>query len=340
MIKTDVLIIGAGPVGLFAVQQLGLIGLKAEVVDNLDKIGGQCIELYPDKPIYDIPAIPECTGEGLTKNLLEQIKPFKTNFHLNERVQEISKEKNNWKIITTKNKIFISPNIIIAGGVGSFEPRKFSVKEAEKFENNGVYYSIKDKNYFKNKKICIFGGGDSALDWAIELSKFAEVILVHRRNEFRGAPHSIEIVKKLNKEGKLKIKTPFQINSIKGEDKMNAILIKDDDGKIEEIKTDCVLGFFGLIMKLGPIADWGLNIDKKTIPVNTETFQTNKEGIFAIGDICTYPGKLKLILSGFHEGALAARACFKLARPNEKYRFEFTTTSKSVQERLGVKKVD
>ena len=340
MIKTDVLIIGAGPVGLFAVQQLGLIGLKAEVVDNLDKIGGQCIELYPDKPIYDIPAIPECTGEGLTKNLLEQIKPFKTNFHLNERVQEISKEKNNWKIITTKNKIFISPNIIIAGGVGSFEPRKFSVKEAEKFENNGVYYSIKDKNYFKNKKICIFGGGDSALDWAIELSKFAEVILVHRRNEFRGAPHSIEIVKKLNKEGKLKIKTPFQINSIKGEDKMNAILIKDDDGKIEEIKTDCVLGFFGLIMKLGPIADWGLNINKKTIPVNTENFQTNKEGIFAIGDICTYPGKLKLILSGFHEGALAARACFKLARPNEKYRFEFTTTSKSVHERLGVKKVD
>jgi len=337
MIKTDVLIIGAGPVGLFAVQQLGLIGLKAEVVDNLDKIGGQCIELYPNKPIYDIPAIPECTGESLTKNLLEQIKPFKTNFHLNERVQEISREKNNWKIVTSKNKIFIAPNIIIAGGVGSFEPRKFSVKEAEKFENNGVYYSIKDKNYFKNKKVCIFGGGDSALDWAIELSKFAEVILVHRRNEFRGAPHSIEIVKKLDKEGKLKIKTPFQINSIKGEDKITAILVKNDDDKIEEIKTDCILGFFGLIMKLGPIAEWGLNLEKKHIPVNTENFQTDKEGIFAIGDICTYPGKLKLILSGFHEGALAARACFKLARPNEKYRFEFTTTSKSMHERLGVK---
>ena len=337
MIKTDVLIIGAGPVGLFAVQQLGLIGLKAEVVDNLDKIGGQCIELYPNKPIYDIPAIPECTGESLTKNLLEQIKPFKTNFHLNERVQEISREKNNWKIVTSKNKIFIAPNIIIAGGVGSFEPRKFSVKEAEKFENNGVYYSIKDKNYFKNKKVCIFGGGDSALDWAIELSKFAEVILVHRRNEFRGAPHSIEIVKKLDKEGKLKIKTPFQINSIKGEDKITAILVKNDEGKIEEIKTDCVLGFFGLIMKLGPIVEWGLNLEKKHIPVNTENFQTDKEGIFAIGDICTYPGKLKLILSGFHEGALAARACFKLARPNEKYRFEFTTTSKSMHERLGLK---
>jgi thioredoxin reductase (NADPH) len=337
MIKTDVLIIGAGPVGLFVVQQLGLIGLKAEVVDNLNKIGGQCIELYPDKPIYDIPAVPECTGESLTKNLSEQIEPFKTNFHLNERVQEISKEKNNWKIVTSKDKIFISPNIIIAGGVGSFEPRKFSIKEAEKFENNGVYYSVKDKNYFKNKKICIFGGGDSALDWAIELSKFAEVILVHRRNEFRGAGHSAEIARKLEKEGKLKIKTPFQINSIEGSDKINAITIKNENGKIEKIATDCLLGFFGLIMKLGPIVEWGINLEKKHIPVNTENFQTNKEGIFAIGDICTYPGKLKLILSGFHEGALAARACFKLARPNEKYKFEFTTTSKSMHERLGVK---
>jgi len=340
MIKTDVLIIGAGPVGIFAVQQLGLIGLKVEVVDNLNKIGGQCIELYPDKPIYDIPGLPVCTGESLTKNLLEQIKPFKTNFHLNERVQEISKEKDNWKITTNKNKIFIAPNIIIAGGVGSFEPRKFSVKEAEKFENNGVYYSIKDKNLFKDKKICIFGGGDSALDWAIELSSFSKITLVHRRNEFRGAEHSIQTVKKLEKDGKLKIKTPFQINSIKGKDKIEAISVKDEDGKTEEIKTDCVLGFFGLIMKLGPIVEWGLNLDKKQIPVNTENFQTNKEGIFAIGDICTYPGKLKLILSGFHEGALAARACFKLARPNEKYKFEFTTTSKNMQDRLGVKKTD
>ena len=338
MIKTDVLIIGAGPVGLFTVQQLGLIGLKAEVVDNLDKIGGQCIELYPDKPIYDIPALPECTGESLTKNLLEQIKPFKTNFHLKERVQEISKENSNWKIVTNKKKVFIAPNIIIAGGVGSFEPRKFSIKEAEKFENNGVLYSIKDKTLFKNKKICIFGGGDSALDWAIELSKFSDVILVHRRNEFRGTEHSFEMAKKLEKEGKLKIKTPFQINSIEGQDKVSAITIKNDDGKIEKIATDYVFGFFGLIMKLGPITEWGLNLEKKHIPVNAENFQTNKEGIFAIGDICTYPGKLKLILSGFHEGALAARACFKLARPNEKYRFEFTTTSKSMHERLGVKK--
>ena len=340
MIKTDVLVIGAGPVGLFAVHQLGIIGLKTEVVDNLDKIGGQCIELYPDKPIYDIPAIPECTGETLTKSLLEQIKPFKTNFHLSERVQAISKEEGNWKITTSKNKIFIAPNVIIAGGVGSFEPRKFLIKDIEKFENKGVFYSIKDKNYFKDKKICIFGGGDSALDWAIELSKISEVVLVHRRNEFRGAEHSAEIVKKLEKEGKLKIKTPFQINSIEGKEKISAITVKSEDGKIEKIITDCVLGFFGLIMKLGPIAEWGLNLEKKTVPVNTGTFQTNKEGIFAIGDICTYPGKLKLILSGFHEGALAARACFKLARPNEKYGFEFTTTSKSMQERLGIKKSD
>jgi len=239
-----------------------------------------------------------------------------------------------------QNKTFIAPSIIIAGGVGSFEPRKFSVKGAEIFENKGVFYSVKDKNIFKNKKVCIFGGGDSALDWAIELSKFAEITLVHRRNEFRGAEHSIELAKKLEKEGKLKIKTPFQINSIEGQDKISAITIKGDDGKTEKITTDCILGFFGLIMKLGPIAEWGLNLEKKHIPVNVENFQTNKEGIFAIGDICTYPGKLKLILSGFHEGALAARACFKLARPNEKYRFEFTTTSKNIQEKLGVKKSD
>ena len=338
MIKTDVLVIGAGPVGLFAVHQLGIIGLKAEVVDNLDKIGGQCIELYPDKPIYDIPALPKCTGESLTINLLEQIKPFKPNIHLNQRVEEIVKQEANWKITTNKNKVFIAPNIIIAGGVGSFEPRKFSIQDAVKFENNGVYYSIKDKNNFKNKKICIFGGGDSALDWAIELSKLAEVTLIHRRNEFRGANHSEEIARNLEKEGKLKIKTPLQINSVEGKNQLNSITIKNDDGNIEEIKTDSILGFFGLIMKLGPIADWGLNLEKKTIPVNTENFQTNKTGIFAIGDICTYPGKLKLILSGFHEGALAARACFKLARPNEKYRFEFTTTSKNMQDRLGVKK--
>ena len=336
MIKTDVLVIGAGPTGLFAVHQLGIIGLKSEVVDNLDKIGGQCIELYPDKPIYDIPAISECTGEELTKNLLKQIEPFKTNFHLNERVEELKKDGSNWKVTTSKKKVFITPNIIIAGGVGSFEPRKLSTKDAEKFEGKSVFYSIKDKNLFKNKKICIFGGGDSALDWAIELSNFSEVTLVHRRVEFRGAPSSIETVKKLEKSGKIRILTPYKLNTIEGDKNIKSVSLKKEDGKIEKLEIDYVLGFFGLIMKLGPIANWGLNLDKKTIQVNTETFQTNQEGIFAIGDICTYPGKLKLILSGFHEAALAARACYKLAKPNEKYRFEFTTTSKNIKGRLGI----
>ena len=336
MIKTDALVIGAGPTGLFAVHQLGIIGLKSEVVDNLDKIGGQCIELYPDKPIYDIPAISECTGEELTKNLLKQIEPFKTNFHLNERVEELKKDGSNWKVTTSKKKTFVTPNIIIAGGVGSFEHRKLSTKDAEKFEGKSVFYSIKDKNLFKNKKICIFGGGDSALDWAIELSNFSEVTLVHRRTEFRGAPSSIETAKKLEKNGKIRILTPYQLNSIEGDKNIKSVSLKKEDGKIEKLEIDYVLGFFGLIMKLGPIANWGLNLDKKTIKVNTETFQTNQEGIFAIGDICTYPGKLKLILSGFHEAALAARACYKLARPNEKYRFEFTTTSKNIKGRLGI----
>jgi thioredoxin reductase (NADPH) len=337
MITTDVLIIGAGPTGLFAVHQLGLIGLKAEVVDNLDKVGGQCSELYPDKPIYDIPAIPECTGETLTKKLVKQIEPFNTNFHLGERVEQLAKKETKWIITTNKKKVFIASSIIIAGGVGSFEPRKFPLKEAEKFENNGVFYSIKDKKYFDKKKICIFGGGDSALDWSIELSKNSKIVLVHRRLEFRGTPRNIETIKKLEKNGKIQIETPYQMNSIEGDDKIKAITIKDDEGKIKKIDTDYILGFFGLIMKLGPIAEWGLNLDKKHIPVNTESFQTNKEGIFAIGDICTYPGKLKLILSGFHEGALAARECFKLARPNEKYKFEYTTTSKNIHERLGKK---
>ena len=337
MIKTDAVIVGAGPVGLFAVHQLGLKGLKSIVIDNLDKAGGQCIELYPDKPIYDIPAIPECTGKELTENLLKQIKPFNANFHFNERVQEVSNEKDNWIIKTNKNKVFSAPNIIIAGGVGSFEPRKLSLKEAEKYENKSIFYSVSDKNKFKGKKISIFGGGDSALDWALDLSKIAKVTLIHRREEFRGAPHTLNEIKKLEKAGKLQIKTKFQLSSIEGDKNIKSITIKDDSEKTTKIDTDYVLSFFGLIMQLGPIAEWGLNMNKKTINVNTENFQTNKKGIFAIGDICTYPGKEKLILSGFHEAALASVECFKRARPKEKYRFQFTTSSKEMQERLGVK---
>ena len=337
MIKTDVVIVGAGPVGLFAVHQLGIKGLKAEVIDNLDKVGGQCIELYPDKPIYDIPAIPECTGKELTENLLKQIKPFKTNFHLNDRVQEVSNENNSWVVKTNKNKVFIAPNIIIAGGVGSFEPRKISLKESEKYEGKGIFYSVSDKNKFKGKKVVIFGGGDSALDWTLELSKISKGTLIHRRDEFRGAPHTLNEIKKLEKAGKLQIKTKYQISSIEGNVNIKSITIKNDEEKTIKINTDYFLGFFGLIMQLGPIAEWGLNMNKKTISVNTENFQTNKKGIFAIGDICSYPGKEKLILSGFHEAALASVECFKRARPNEKYRFQFTTSSKEIQERLGRK---
>ncbi len=337
MIKTDALIIGAGPTGLFTAHQLKLIGLNCEVVDNLDKIGGQCIELYPDKPIYDIPAIPECTGEELIDNLTNQLKPFDIKFHLNQRVDEVKKNNENWEVKTSKGTQFITPNIIIAGGVGSFEPRKFSPKECEKFENKSIFYSIKDKNVFKGKNITIFGGGDSALDWAIELSKNSNVNLVHRRDEFRAANASVNKMKELEKEGKIKLFTKYQLKNVNGSDKLESIDILHDNKEIQNLKTDYVLGFFGLIMQLGPITNWGLNLTKKTIDVDTEKFETNQKGIFAVGDICNYPGKLKLILSGFHEGALAARACFKLARPNEKYRFEFTTSSKTIKGRLGVK---
>ena len=337
MEKTDVIIIGAGPVGLFAVHQLGIKGLKAVVIDNLDKAGGQCIELYPDKPIYDIPAVPECTGEELTKKLLEQIKPFKTKFFLNERVNEVNQDKENWIIKTNKNNNFFAPNIIIAGGVGSFEPRKLSLKDAEKFEGTSVFYSVRNKEDFKSKNISIFGGGDSALDWTLELSKFSKVNLIHRRDEFRGAPHTLSEIKKMEKEGKVSIKTPCQLEAIEGDKKIKSITVKFEDGKIEKIDTDIVLGFFGLIMKLGPIAEWGLNMNKKTIQVNPENFETNKKGIFAVGDICSYPGKLRLILSGFHEVALASVECFKRARPNEKYKFEFTTSSATIKGRLGKK---
>ena len=338
MNKTDVLIIGAGPTGLFCAHQLGIIGLSCQIVDNLDKVGGQCIELYPDKPIYDIPAVPECTGEELTNNLLKQIKPFNIKFHLNERVEELKKVENRWNVKTSGGVKFDVSAIVIAGGVGSFEPRKFPLKDCENFEGNSLFYSIKDKTKFKDKNVSIFGGGDSALDWAIELSNTSKVNLIHRRDGFSGAESSVKKVKELHNQGKLSLYTKYQIDGVRGGKKIETVSIKHDEGEIKEIKSDYVLGCFGLIMQLGPILDWGLNINKKTIEVNTENFETNINGIFAIGDICSYPGKLKLILSGFHEGALAARGCFKYAKPDEKLRFEFTTTSKAAQERLGVKK--
>ena len=337
MIKTDALIIGAGPTGLFTAHQLKLIGLNCEIVDNLDKIGGQCIELYPDKPIYDIPAVPECTGEQLTKNLINQLKPFDIKFHLKERVDELKKDNDNWIVKTNNGTTFQTPNVIIAGGVGSFEPRKFSIKECEKFENKTLFYSVKDKKVFKDQTVSIFGGGDSALDWAVELSKDCNVNLIHRRDEFRGAKATVDKVNELAKSGKINLFTKYQLTNANGSNELESIDIKNEEEETKNLKTDYLLGFFGLIMQLGPIAEWGLNIDKKTIAVDTEKFETNQKGIYAVGDICIYPGKLKLILSGFHEGALAARACFKLARPNEKYRFEFTTTSSNLLKRLGKK---
>lgn len=337
-IKTDTVIIGAGPVGLFSVFELGILGLNAHVIDNLDKIGGQCIELYPDKPIYDIPGVPNCTGELLIRNLLDQIKPFKPEFHLNQRVNEIKKNDKLWRVITSENKIFETPNIIIAGGVGSFEPRKVDIKNAEKFEGKGFYYSVKDKSKFKDQIIAIFGGGDSALDWTLELSNIAKKIyLIHRREDFKGAPHTLNKIKEIAKTGKIEIKTFYKLTDVNGDLKLNNIEIQKNNETKEVLNIDTVIAFFGLKMELGPIANWGLNLEEKCILVNTKNFQTNEDGIFAIGDICTYPGKLKLILSGFHEGALAARECFARSRPNENYVFQYTTSSTQIHKRLGIK---
>lgn len=337
-IKTDAVIIGAGPVGLFSVFELGILGLNAHVIDNLDKIGGQCIELYPDKPIYDIPGVPNCTGELLIKNLLDQIKPFKPEFHLNQRVNEVKKNDKLWRVITSENKIFETPNIIIAGGVGSFEPRKLDIKNAEKFEGKGFYYSVKDKSKFKDQIIAIFGGGDSALDWTLELSNIAKKIyLIHRREDFKGAPHTLSKIKEIAKTGKIEIKTFYKLTDVNGDLKLNNIEIQKNNEAKEVLNIDSVIAFFGLKMELGPITNWGLNLEEKCILVNTKNFQTNEDGIFAIGDICTYPGKLKLILSGFHEGALAARECFARSRPNENYVFQYTTSSTQIHKRLGIK---
>ena len=237
----------------------------------------------------------------------------------------------------SKGTEFETPNVIIAGGVGSFEPRKFSPKECEQFEDKTILYSIKDKKIFDGKTVSIFGGGDSALDWALELSKTSKVNLIHRRDEFRAAQATVDKVKELSNAGKINLITNSQLKTVSGNGKLEEIEIENDNKETKRLKTDFALGFFGLIMQLGPIANWGLNLNKKTVEVDTEKFETNQRGIYAVGDICNYPGKLKLILSGFHEGALAARACFKLARPNEKYRFEFTTSSKTIKDRLGVK---
>jgi thioredoxin reductase (NADPH) len=337
-IKTDCLIIGAGPVGLFAIFELGILGLSAHVVDNLNKIGGQCAELYPDKPIYDIPALPECTGLSLIENLQKQIKPFNTKFHLNERIDLIKKEKETWLVKTSAGKEFITPNIFIAGGVGSFEPRKPPLENVDKFEGKGISYSVPDKNFYKNKKVVIFGGGDSALDWTVELSKIAEKItLIHRRDEFKAVNHTVEQMKNLVKEGKVDLYTKNQIEDVFGDQVVKQCRIKDQEGNSISIECDEILIFHGLKMELGPINDWGLNLNQKQIEVNSENFETNLPGVFAMGDISYYPGKLKLILSGFHEASLASQEAFRRARPDETLTFRYTTSSKDIHKKLGVK---
>ncbi len=345
MKKTDIIVIGAGPVGLFTVFEAGLLGLNCILIDNLDKPGGQCAELYPEKPIYDIPGVPIQTAQEHVDALLKQIKPFDYEIHLSERVdliEEITHEDDNfWKIKTSEDKEFISKNIFIAAGAGSFEPRRPpNIEDPDKFLSNGVDYAVRSVEKYKDKEVFIFGGGDSALDWTVELSKIAKsVTLVHRRDAFRGAQHTEQQMRNLVKDKKLRLLTPYLIDSITGDKRVNSITLKNfETNDIESYDADELLFLFGLNKKLGPILDWDIDLNKKKIDVNTENFQTSKEGIFAVGDINNYPGKLDLILSGFHETTLAVQEAYKRIYPGERVPFGYTTSNSKLQEKLGVKK--
>ena len=345
MNKTDIIIIGAGPVGLFTVFEAGLLGLNCVLIDNLDKPGGQCAELYPEKPIYDIPGVPYQTAQEHVDALLEQIKPFSYELHLLERVdlvEEINLDGDQfWKVKTTESKEFISKNIFIAAGAGSFEPRRPpNIVDPDKYINKGVEYAVRSVDKYTNKDVFIFGGGDSALDWTVELSKTAKSIsLVHRRDAFRGAQHTEELMRKLVKEKKVNLLTPYLIDNILGEEKVNSITLKNfDTNEIESFDADELIFLFGLNKKLGPILDWDIDLNNKKIQVNTENYQTSKNGIFAVGDINDYPGKLDLILSGFHETTLAVQEAYKRIHPGERVPFGYTTSNSKLQEKLGVKK--
>jgi thioredoxin reductase (NADPH) len=337
-IETDVAIIGAGPVGLFAVFELGLIDLKCHLVDILDRPGGQCTELYPEKPIYDIPGIPYITGQGLVDRLMEQIKPFKPEFHLAQMASALSRlPDGRWLLSTDAGVDLTAPVVVVAAGGGSFVPKRPPIAGIEAYEGKSVFYAVRKMDQFRGKNVLIAGGGDSALDWTLNLAPIAEKLtLVHHRDGFRAAQHSVNKMRELVSEGKI----DFHVASVKalhGSDgTLEAVTLANAEKKEWRHRADVLLPFFGLTIKLGPLAEFGLNLNENLIPVDTEKFQSSTPGIFAIGDINSYPGKLKLILSGFHEAALMAQAAFRICRPNDKLRFQYTTSSSSLQKKLGV----
>ena len=341
--ETDILIIGAGPVGLFTVFEAGLLGLDCVLIDNLDKIGGQCSELYPEKPIYDIPGVANQTAQEHVDALLEQIKPFDYEVFLNERVEKIDEileeDINSWKVTTSEGKEFIAKSIFIAAGAGSFEPRRPpNIENPDRFLKQGVSYSVRSKEKFRDKDLLIFGGGDSALDWTVELSDIAKSIkLVHRRDEFRGAPNTEAQMRELVNEGKVELKTPYVIENLIGKEKVTGVELKNFETKeIEEVQADELLFLFGLNKKLGPISEWGVDMNNKKISVDTEKFETSTKGIFAVGDINDYPGKLDLILCGFHETTLAVQEAYRRSNPGERVPFGYTTSNTKLQKKLGV----
>ena len=327
MIKTDLIIIGAGPTGLFTVFEAGLLGMKCHLVDSLTKPGGQCVEIYPNKPIYDIPAHPEILAGKLVDNLLDQIKPFSPNFSLGEIAEELDKKDDYFLLKTNKGTEIQGKVIVIAGGLGNFEPRKPSIEGLDKFENRGVQYSIIEKEKFKNKNVIIAGGGDSALDWTIELSKICNISLIHRRNEFRGANSSVKSVQELKDKGIVDVITPAQVVELFGEKKLESINVKSGE-KIINMQADFFIPLFGLVPKMNIFKNWGLEIEKNAIVVNNSLdYQTNIKGVYAVGDINTYPGKLKLILSGFHEAAVMCHSAYQLINPGKKNILKYTTVS-------------